>query len=169
MNDLINLQLARKVIETAVTRGIQLTTAESCTGGLIGGALTSVAGSSAAYDGGFVTYSNEAKRDFLGVNWDLLCNKGAVSAEVSEAMAKGAMQQTVGRTSLAVSVTGIAGPGGGSLEKPVGLVYFGLATAKAGQSVITTHYKHIFREHSREAIRMRTVETALTHLLTEMV
>jgi nicotinamide-nucleotide amidase len=110
-------------------KGWLVATAESCTGGLIAAALTSVAGSSDVMDRGFVTYSNEAKTEMLGVPPALIAAHGAVSAEVAAAMAEGAIAHS--RAHVAVSVTGIAGPGGGTAEKPVGLVWFGCATRGA--------------------------------------
>src|ERR1700754_4149903 len=104
---------------------LKIATAESCTGGLIAGTLTAIAGSSDVYDRGWVTYSNEAKREQLGVPSMMIEARGAVSGEVAEAMAKGALHRS--KAHVAISVTGIAGPGGGSAEKPVGLVYIGLA------------------------------------------
>ncbi|MCI5043801.1 MAG: CinA family protein [Aquisalinus sp.] len=164
MTDLINTNLAQSIINTASQKNLKITTAESCTGGLIGGTLTAVSGSSSVYDGGFITYANEAKRDMLAVPWDLLMEKGAVSAEVAEAMALGALRQTSPRCQLAVSVTGVAGPGGGTAEKPVGLVYFGLATDFDQGNTLVKNQKIIFREVRRDSIRQRTVETALKML-----
>ncbi len=164
MTNLTNTNLAHKIISTANLKNLKITTAESCTGGLIGGTLTAVSGSSSVYDGGFITYANEAKRDMLGVPWDLLMDKGAVSPDVAEAMAHGALSKTSPSCQLAVSVTGIAGPGGGTAEKPVGLVYFGLATAFSQNNIGITHQKVIFREVSRDSIRQRTIETALKML-----
>jgi len=117
--------------------GRKLATAESCTGGLIAAALTAIAGSSDVVERGFVTYSNEAKNELLGVPMELIASVGAVSREVAERMAEGAI--THSRADIAVSVTGVAGPGGGSAEKPVGLVWFGLAlrgTAVQSRSVV---------------------------------
>ena len=136
-----------------------IATAESCTGGLIAGALTEIAGSSAVVDRGFVTYSNEAKNEMLGVPMPLIETHGAVSGEVAEAMAKGALKNS--NASLTVSVTGIAGPGGGTAEKPVGLVWFGVADA-AGHCA---SHRHLFPEGSRQDIRASAVETALQLLL----
>jgi nicotinamide-nucleotide amidase len=124
-------------------------TAESCTGGLVAGALTGVSGSSGVVDRGFVTYSNEAKAEMLGVNASLISLHGAVSEEVARAMAEGAL--THSRASITVSITGIAGPGGGSLSKPVGLVHF--ACAGIGQPIkhIERHFGELGRENVREA------------------
>src|SRR3569623_3724821 len=132
-----------------------IATAESCTGGLIAGALTTVAGSSEAVYGGFVTYANEAKIAMVGVPFALLREFGAVSKEVAAAMAEGAMNAA--GTHIGVAVTGIAGPGGGSTEKPVCLVYFAVATAEE-----TRHLKKAFDPNwSREQIRHASVVEAL--------
>lgn len=119
------LDEAASLLEACRRRGIRLATAESCTGGLIAAALTAIAGSSDVVDRGFVTYSNEAKTELVGVSAATIAAVGAVSAEVAQAMAEGALARS--RATIAVSVTGVAGPGGGSAEKPVGLVWFGLA------------------------------------------
>jgi nicotinamide-nucleotide amidase len=115
------------VLEKLRARGWKLATAESCTGGLIAAALTSVAGSSDVVERGFVTYSNEAKAEMLGVPAALILARGAVSEEVAAAMARGALARA--HVQIAVSVTGVAGPGGGTAAKPVGLVWFGWAVA----------------------------------------
>jgi nicotinamide-nucleotide amidase len=143
-------------------RGLKLATAESCTGGLIAGALTAVAGSSDMVEGGFVTYSNEAKTAMLGVPAELFRQVGAVSDEVAAAMASGVLAR-LPRVDLAVSVTGIAGPGGGSAAKPVGLVHFGIA--RRGRTVATRH--EIF-PGDRAGIRRATVLKAL-ELLAEAI
>ena len=117
--------LAQSVIDKASANGKRVATAESCTGGLIGGALTDIPGSSAVFERGFVTYSNHAKIEVLGAPIDVVKTHGAVSGEVARAMANGALANS--RAHIAVSVTGIAGPGGGYADKPVGLVWFGLA------------------------------------------
>jgi nicotinamide-nucleotide amidase len=119
------LARAKLVLDAFRARGWKLATAESCTGGLIAAALTSVAGSSDVVERGFVTYSNEAKTEMLGVPAALIAAYGAVSAEVAAAMATGALAHS--HADVAVSVTGVAGPGGGTAEKPVGLVWFGCA------------------------------------------
>ena len=147
--------LARTVLSLCEARGIMLATAESCTGGMIAAALTDIAGSSTVVDRGFVTYSNEAKQDMLGVKAETLVRFGAVSAETAREMAEGALAHS--RAGIAVSVTGIAGPGGGSPGKPVGLVWF--AVAMRGQA--TRVEKHIFEDGGRAFIRTGTVRTAL--------
>ncbi|MBX9802889.1 MAG: CinA family protein [Caulobacteraceae bacterium] len=150
--------LARQVIETAAARGLTLATAESCTGGLVAAALTAVPGSSAVVERGFVTYSNAAKTELLGVPADLIETRGAVSEAVARAMAEGAV--THSRARVAVSVTGVAGPGGGSADKPVGLVHFG-AVGPAG----AVHVAHRFGNPGREEVRLASVRVALQLLL----
>ena len=145
---------ATALLDRYRARGLRLATAESCTGGLIAAALTEIAGSSDVVERGFVTYSNEAKAELLGVPPDLIADKGAVSAEVAEAMAQGALAHSL--ADAAVSVTGIAGPGGGSAEKPVGLVYLG-ACRRGGAS---RHLRRIF-PGDRTAIRRAALEEAL--------
>jgi nicotinamide-nucleotide amidase len=125
-------ELAASVLEICRGRGWHLATAESCTGGLVVAALTAIAGSSDVVDRGFVTYSNEAKMELLGVTQATLAAHGAVSAETALAMAKGAV--TRAGVDLAVSINGVAGPGGGSAKKPVGLVHFGVATKSGGHT-----------------------------------
>lgn len=132
-------------------------TAESCTGGGVGSAITGVPGSSEVFWGGVISYDNSVKRGVLGVPQDVLETKGAVSAECAEAMAQGV--RTLLKTDLAVSITGIAGPGGGSAEKPVGLVWFGLATANG----VNTE-RRVF-DGDRAAVRAAAVEHALGLLL----
>lgn len=150
--------LAQAVVQAAVGKGTILATAESCTGGLVAGALTSVPGSSAALDRGFVTYSNAAKAGMIGVDPRLIEAHGAVSEPVARAMASGALAHS--DATLTVSITGVAGPGGGSVEKPVGLVHFGVADA---QSV--GHAEHRFGPLDRDAIRLASVRVALNLLL----
>ncbi|WP_298162875.1 CinA family protein [Brevundimonas sp.] len=152
-------RLAAAVIAASSARGWTVATAESCTGGLVAGALTAVAGSSAVVDRGFVTYSNTAKSEMLGVPAETLAVYGAVSEPVARAMAAGA-RVTAG-VDLAVSMTGIAGPGGGSAEKPVGLVHFGCA----GPDGIV-HEVRLFGEIGREQVRLESVRVALGLLLT---
>jgi nicotinamide-nucleotide amidase len=117
--------LAERLYTACVDRGLTVATAESCTGGLVAHAITEIAGSSAYFRGGFVTYGDDVKRDLLGVPPELLASHGAVSAQVARAMAEGVRARL--RTTVAVSITGIAGPGGGSEEKPVGLTYVAVA------------------------------------------
>jgi nicotinamide-nucleotide amidase len=147
------LARAPLVLQSLRARGCKLATAESCTGGLIAAALTSVAGSSDVVERGFVTYSNESKSELLGVPTALIAEHGAVSEHVAAAMAAGALLHA--RADIAISVTGVAGPGGGTQDKPVGLVCFGRAVR--GAPVTTT--SHIF-PGDRSQIRAATVATA---------
>ena len=137
-------------------------TAESCTGGMITAALTDVPGASAVVDRGFVTYSNTAKSEMLGIPISLIDKHGAVSGEVAGAMAQGAINHS--RASLAVSVTGIAGPTGGTPDKPVGLVWFGLADKNR---LIRTE-RHVFAGGSRAFVRANATETALRVVLADL-
>jgi nicotinamide-nucleotide amidase len=148
--------LARQVLSLCEGRGIMLATAESCTGGMIAAALTDIAGSSAVIDRGFVTYSNEAKMEMLGVQAATLAAHGAVSEETALEMAAGALARS--RAGIAVSVTGVAGPGGGSPEKPVGLVWFGLALKGAAPVA----ERRLFEDRGRAFIRAESVKTALS-------
>jgi nicotinamide-nucleotide amidase len=150
--------LARNVVEAAAARGLMVAVAESCTGGLVSGALTAVAGSSAVVDRGFVTYSNAAKADLLGVPMELIERHGAVSEPVALAMAEGALARSAARVSVAV--TGVAGPGGGSADKPVGLVHF----AAAGPTGLI-RIERRFGDIGREAVRLDSVRVALELLL----
>ncbi len=150
-------RLSLQVLEAFGARGKMLATAESCTGGMIAAALTDHAGASAVVERGFVTYSNAAKTELLGVDAAQIGATGAVSAEVAAAMAEGALRNS--RASVAVSVTGIAGPDGGSAEKPVGLVWFGLAT---GERIMTE--AHVFAG-DRATIRRKATARALGLLL----
>lgn len=155
-----DIQLATEaVIHAAIKAGVLIATAESCTGGLVSGALTAVAGSSAVLDRGFVTYSNESKAELLGVSEGLLTQFGAVSEPVARAMTLGAVDRS--RASAAVSITGIAGPGGGSLQKPVGLVHFAAVGPQGG----VVHVERRFGEIGREAVRLESVRVALALLL----
>ena len=138
-------------------RGKTLCTAESCTGGMIGAALTAVSGASSVYKGGIVSYTNEVKHKLLGVDADLLETVGAVSEPVAQAMAIGARMALV--ADIAVSVTGLAGPGGDEFGNPVGTVFIGYADAR-----IAT-VRHFVFEGDREAVRMQAVEEALKLIL----
>ena len=150
--------LARQVIEAAAGRGLMIATAESCTGGLVAGALTAIAGSSAVIERGFVTYSNAAKTGMLGVPAALIEAHGAVSEPVARAMALGALSRSAAQVS--VSVTGVAGPGGGTADKPVGLVHFA-AVGPSGE----IHVEHRFGDPGRDAVRLASVRVALDLLL----
>jgi len=149
------LTRAETLLDRFRERGWMLATAESCTGGLIAACLTEISGSSDVVERGFVTYSNEAKSELLGVPAEAIRAHGAVSAEVAQAMAEGALAHS--RAQVAVSVTGVAGPGGGSEEKPVGLVHFGLAVS--GKPAQCHH--EIF-EGDRGAIRLAALGGAAT-------
>ncbi|TDQ66327.1 nicotinamide-nucleotide amidase [Maritalea mobilis] len=155
------LHLAQITIEQLISKQATIATAESCTGGLIAGALTSVPGSSAAVFGGYVTYSNEAKTQMLGVPVHLIEEVGAVSKEVACAMAEGA--QRISGATLSVAVTGIAGPGGGTAEKPVGLVHFACADEDG-----SCHIVRNFKEMERDEVREETVRVALTLVLARL-
>lgn len=146
---------AAALIAAAAAKGWLIATAESCTGGLIAGLLTEIAGSSIAVDRGFVTYSNEAKMDMLGVPAAMLETYGAVCEPVARAMAQGALARS--RAHVTVSVTGVAGPGGGSEAKPVGLVHFACARRDAP----TVHIERRFGDIGRSAVRMATIDQAL--------
>ena len=138
---------AEKLLAEARRKNLKIATAESCTGGLIAGLLTEIAGSSDVFERGFVTYSNTAKEEMLGVPRDLIAAHGAVSAEVARAMAQGALSHS--RADLAVAVTGIAGPGGGTAEKPVGLVH--IAAARDGKII---QRESRFGDIGREGVRL---------------
>lgn len=154
--------LAQAIIDKAGAEGLMVAAAESCTGGMIAGALTDVPGASAIFERGFVTYTNEAKIEMLGVPPSVIDQHGAVSAPVARAMAKGALSNS--HADVAVSVTGIAGPSGGTDRKPVGLVWFGLAH-KDG---ITRVERRIFAAGSRDFVRTKATETAL-HLILRLL
>ncbi len=149
---------AKRLLDACRARGKWLVTAESCTGGLIAALLTEIPGSSDVVERGFVTYSNEAKMECLGVPADLLAAQGAVSEAVARAMAEGALRHS--RADIAVSVTGVAGPGGGSEAKPVGLVH--LAAACRGGA--TLHRECRFGDIGRGEVRSKSVEVALALL-----
>ncbi|MCK5424959.1 MAG: CinA family protein [Emcibacter sp.] len=149
------IKLATETLQMARDKGLHLATAESCTGGLIMGALTEIAGSSDVVDRGFITYTNRAKMEVLGVSAETLRIGGAVTRETAIAMAEGALEQS--SANIAVSVTGIAGPGGGTAEKPVGLVHM----ACASRDGVTIHEKHLFGDIGRDKVREATVVAAL--------
>ncbi|EIM76878.1 CinA domain-containing protein [Nitratireductor aquibiodomus RA22] len=153
---------ARAVLSACEASGIMLATAESCTGGMIAAALTDIAGSSSVVDRGFVTYSNEAKMEMLGVSSETLAAHGAVSQETALEMASGALARS--RAGVAVAVTGIAGPDGGSAEKPVGLVWFGLVLK--GRAPLAQ--SHVFAGRDRAGVRAATVEAALDMVLSAL-
>lgn len=151
-------ELAEEALRLAVGAGLTIVTAESCTGGLVAGALTEVPGSSRAVDRGFVTYSNAAKTEVLGVAPELIERHGAVSEEVARAMAEGALE--VSGAGLAVAVTGVAGPDGGTEAKPVGLVHF--AAVRRGEPPLLR--VKTFGEIGRDMVRRRSVRVALEML-----
>jgi len=150
-------ELAAALLELAKARKIVIATVESCTGGMVAAALTSVPGSSAVFDRGWTTYSNLAKHQEVGVSWDALNTHGAVSEPVAVAMAEGALLNSA--ATMTVAVTGIAGPEGGSPDKPVGLVHF--ACAKRYEP--TLHRRHVF-SGNRDEIRRHAAITALSLL-----
>jgi nicotinamide-nucleotide amidase len=152
------LAAATRVLDAARAHGRKIATAESCTGGLVAGALTDIADSSDVVDRGFVTYSNEAKVEMLGIEEATIIAHGAVSRQAAEAMAVGAIRRSV--ADLAVAVTGVAGPGGGSAEKPVGLVHLA-AAARDGRH---EHREQRFGDIGRAEIRRRAVLMALEML-----
>ena len=158
MLDSETLALARHVNDRLIVAGHMMVTAESCTGGLIAASLTSVAGSSRMLYGGFVTYDNRAKTEMIAVPEALIEEHGAVSEPVARAMAEGALRKA--GVDLAVSVTGIAGPGGGSEEKPIGRVHFAVVTRDR-----TLHRKEEFGDQGRDMVRQLTVRVALEMVL----
>ncbi len=149
------LRLAETVLAEARGRKLRIATAESCTGGLIGGLLTEIPGSSDVFERGFIVYSNRAKQDMLDVPGDLIADQGAVSEAVARMMAEGAVANS--HAHMAVAVTGVAGPGGGTALKPVGLVH--IAACRETRSIL--HEAHRFGDIGRSEIRIRTVEAAL--------
>ena len=155
------VELAEQVGAELKRHHAMLATAESCTGGWVAQVITSIAGSSEWFERGFVTYSNEAKREMLGVPAELIERHGAVSEEVARAMAQGALRRS--RAQIALSITGVAGPGGGSEDKPVGLVCFGWARGNLTQVVETKRFSG-----DREAVRRAAVQHALQGVLAEL-
>jgi nicotinamide-nucleotide amidase len=151
------LALCRQVISLCTAKSLKLTAAESCTGGLLIGGLTEVSGASAVIDRGFITYSNEAKKELLGIPASMLATSGAVSEPVARAMAEGALWAS--RADIAIAITGIAGPGG-SEYKPEGLVHIACALRKGPANF--PHEKHQFGPLGRFLVRQRSVEAALT-------
>lgn len=155
--------LAQAIIDKAGAEGLTVASAESCTGGMISAALTDVPGSSAVVDRAFVTYANAAKIEMLGVDPQVISRWGAVSCPVALAMARGALDRS--SADIAVSVTGIAGPSGGNAEKPVGLVWFGLARRTASSQPVLRFERRVFAAGSRSFVRLRATETALSLIL----
>lgn len=154
--------LAMLVLDDAERARLKIATAESCTGGLVAALLTEIPGSSSVVDRGFVTYSNKAKEEMLGVPGDVLADFGAVSEPVARMMAEGAMANS--RANIAVSITGVAGPGGGTPMKPVGTVH--IACARENRAII--HEMLQLGDIGRDAIRMTSVETALNMIQAQM-
>lgn len=150
--------LAYELVTLAKKKGVTIATAESCTGGLIGGTITSVTGSSNVFGYGFITYSNDAKKKLLGVKNETLKTCGAVSEEIAKEMALGALK--VSGVDFSVAVTGIAGPGGGSIDKPIGLVF--IAIADKNQSVFV---KKMELSGDRDEIRLQSVSEAIRMLI----
>ena len=159
MEDILlkNQSLKQKLFELLKLKNLKISTAESCTGGMIGASITSIPGISSYYGYGFVTYSNEAKQTLIGVKEETLNKFGAVSAQTVLEMAEGALN--VSGSDIAVSVSGIAGPDGGTKEKPVGLVYIGLATKNK-----RSFNKFVFKGN-REEVRQQTVNSALEMII----
>ena len=151
--------MAEAVLAACRDARLKLATAESCMGGLISGCLTAVAGSSDVVDRGFVTYSNKAKEEVLGIPGDLLADYGAVSEPIARAMAEGALEES--RANMAIAITGIAGPGGGTRLKPVGTVHFALARENAP----IRHRVEQFGDVGRSEVRMASVEVALQMMM----
>jgi nicotinamide-nucleotide amidase len=150
--------LARLLIDEAGQRSLRIVTAESCTGGLVAAAICSVPGASEVFERGFVTYSNRAKQELLGVPGDLIADMGAVSEPVARMMAEGALAAS--NAHLSVAITGVAGPGGGTRMKPVGTVH--IATARSNEGLV--HREEFFPEPTREAIQLAAVQSALQAL-----
>jgi nicotinamide-nucleotide amidase len=158
VSDTVTSALATRVLDGARARNLKIATAESCTGGLVAATLTAIAGSSDVFERGFVTYSNAAKAELLGVPADTIAVHGAVSRETAQAMAQGALAHS--RADLSVAITGVAGPGGGTADKPVGLVHFA-AAARDGRLV---HGEQRFGDIGRTEVRAKSVTVALEML-----
>ncbi|MBU3920502.1 MAG: CinA family protein [Alphaproteobacteria bacterium] len=154
--------LAMLILDDAEQARLKIATAESCTGGLLAALFTEIPGSSNVFERGFVTYSNRAKEEMLGVPGDALADYGAVSEPVARMMAEGALGNS--RANIAVGITGVAGPGGGTKMKPVGTVH--IACARENRAIIHEHLQ--LGEISRDAIRMAAVETALNLIQAQM-
>lgn len=155
--------LARRVIEENLAIGRKVAVAESCTGGLVAAALTEIPGSSAVLDRGFVTYSNEAKHELLGVSEDVIDTFGAVSVAVAWSMAQGALR--LSDAEVAVAITGVAGPDGGSPQKPVGTVVFAKALRDEDPEVVDAEMKHFAEAQGRGDVRRAATLVALELLL----
>ena len=154
--------LARLLVDEARQRSLRIVTAESCTGGLVAAAICSVSGASDVFERGFVTYSNRAKQELLGVPGDLIADMGAVSEPVARMMAEGALEAS--HAHVAVAITGVAGPGGGTRMKPVGTVH--IATARSNQALM--HREEFFEVETREEIQLAATQAALQALRDRM-
>jgi len=154
--------LARLLIDEARSRSLRIVTAESCTGGLVAGAICSIAGASDVFERGYVVYTNRAKQELLGVPGDLIADLGAVSEPVARMMAEGALENS--NAHVAVAITGVAGPGGGTAMKPVGTVH--IATARANQGLM--HRSELFDGETRQAVQLAAVQSALEMLRERM-
>lgn len=153
------LNMARLLLDDAQKRRLRIATAESCTGGLVSALLIDIPGSSKVFERGFVTYSNKAKEEVLGVPGDLLADYGAVSEPVARLMAEGALEES--RANIAIAITGIAGPDGGTPMKPVGTVHFALARENAP----IRHRLEQYGDIGRTEVRLASVETAIQMLM----
>ena len=152
-------KLSKKIIKEAGVKGLSIASAESCTGGLISSSLTSVPGSSSVYDRGIITYSNQSKSDLLNIEMILIKKYGAVSKEIAILMAEGALNNST--ADLSVSVTGVAGPGGGTIVNPVGRVHMAIAK----KNTLTNHFIFTFENKGRDYIRESTTFHALENIL----
>src|SRR5258706_12186968 len=151
------------LVDEARERSLRIVTAESCTGGLVAGAICQVAGASDVFERGFVTYSNRAKQELLGIPGDLIADLGAVSEPVARMMAEGALENS--NAHLAVAVTGVAGPGGGTPLKPVGTVH--IATARTNHGLM--HSQEFFQYETRSEIQLAAVQAALQQMMDRLV
>ena len=156
------MSIAEKVIDALRAKSWKLATAESCTGGMVAAAITDVAGSSDVFDRGFVTYSNLSKAEMLGVVPALIATHGAVSSQVATAMSEGALLYS--KAQISVAITGVAGPGGGSVEKPVGLVHFSVAA----NGLPTAHSEIKFGDIGRSQVRLQARDSALQMVLNQL-
>jgi len=156
-----HLALATEVVRAATLKKVMISTAESCTGGLIAACLTEVSGSSAVFDRGYISYSYESKTAYLDVPQDVVIACGAVSGEVARGMAEGALRHSI--STIAITATGIAGPGGGTPGKPVGLVYLGVAVKGKDSYALKNNFTG-----DRGEVRLQTVEKALSILKKEI-
>ena len=156
-------RLAKQVVDELRGRRMTIATVESCTGGLLSAAITGVAGASDVFGYGFVTYANAAKTELVGVPEYLLQSRGAVSIEVAASMAEGGLKTS--GAPICVSITGVAGPGGGSADKPVGTVCFGLSYRDPEDEIVTVAQRMDFGDIGRDRIREKSVEHALRGVL----